>query len=186
MKKKLAMVDLDGTLFDTKNVNYNAYNDALKEYGYEIEYNYYCDFCNGRLYKEFIPKIIGDNTEMLENIHKSKKEYYSKHLDKAILNKGLYDLIKTIKDEYYIALVTTASKKNTLDILKKFKTDELFDLILTHEDINKPKPDPEGYISAMKHFKIKPEDSIIFEDSVPGIEAAKASGATVFVVVGYN
>ena len=54
---KLVIVDLDGTLFDTKDVNYHAYKDAITPYGYDIDYKYYCDFCNGRHYKEFLPQM---------------------------------------------------------------------------------------------------------------------------------
>ena len=183
---KIVTIDLDGTLFDTKDVNYNAYNEALKEYGFSIDYDYYCKFCNGRLYKEFIPQIIGDNLEILESVHKNKKELYSKYLDKARINEELFSLIETIKDNYYIALVTTASKKNTMEILNNFNKTDLFDLILTHDDITKNKPDPEGFIKAMDHFNIDASNSIIFEDSKPGIEAAKKSGATTFVAIGFN
>ena len=64
--------------------------------------------------------------------------------------------------------------------------EKCFDLILTHNDISKPKPDPEGFITAMKHFNVEAKDCLIFEDSKPGIEAAKSSGATVFVALGFN
>ena len=186
MKTKLAIFDMDGTLFDTKDVNYYAYKTALEELGYTIDYDYYCKECNGRLYKQFVPEIIGENIEHMEKIHERKKELYSCFLSKARVNSSLFTLIDSIKDNYYIALVTTASKKNTMEILDKFSKTKLFDLILTHNDINMPKPDPEGFNKAMKHFNIDSSNSIIFEDSKPGIEAAKKSGATVFVAVGFN
>ena len=81
---------------------------------------------------------------------------------------------------------STASKENTNDILQKFAIEDLFDLILTHDDIAKSKPDPEGFLKAMEAFDSKPEECIIFEDSEVGIEAADKTGATVFIVRGYN
>ena len=63
---------------------------------------------------------------------------------------------------------------------------DLFDLILTHEDITKSKPDPEGFLKAMKLFNVEARDCLIFEDSSVGIEAAEKTGATVFVAKGYN
>ena len=66
--------------------------------------------------------------------------------------------------------------------MEYFKKKELFDLILTGDDIKKSKPDPEGFLTAMKYFEIEPKDTLIFEDSPVGIEAANKSGATVFVV----
>lgn len=50
---KLIIVDLDGTLFDTKDVNYHAYKEAIAPYGYDMDYKYYCEFCNGRHYLDF-------------------------------------------------------------------------------------------------------------------------------------
>lgn len=38
---KLMMIDLDGTLFDTKEINYRAYKEAIEPYGYKIDYQYY-------------------------------------------------------------------------------------------------------------------------------------------------
>lgn len=183
---KLILVDLDGTLFDTKEVNYLAYKEAIEPYGYSIDYKYYCDFCNGRHYLDFLPQISTSNMSILEKIHKSKKKNYSKYLSYARINNGLEMLLRSSKDKYKIALVTTASKENTNDILHKFAIEDLFDLILTHDDIAKSKPDPEGFLKAMKAFDSKPEECIIFEDSEVGIEAADKTGATVFIVRGYN
>ena len=73
--------------------------------------------------------------------------------------------------------MTTASKENCREILGALNIMDIFDLILTHDDIEKVKPDPEGFLKAMQYFKAKPEETIIFEDSDVGIEAAKQSGA---------
>jgi len=183
---KLIMVDLDGTLFDTKEVNYLAYQEAIAPYGYTIDYKYYCEFCNGRHYLDFLPQITTTDETILSDMHKRKKTVYSKFLDVARINNGLVDLLKLAKKEYKTALVTTASKENTYNILRQFGLVELFDLILTHDDVAKSKPDPEGYLKAMKYFNVEPEDCLIFEDSGIGIEAAEKSGAECFVVKGYN
>lgn len=180
--KKLALFDLDGTLFNTENVNYEAYNEALKEVGKDIDYEYYCKYCNGRKYTEFLPKIIDDET-IVKNVHKRKKELYSKYLDKAIINKELFSIIRLIQKEYYCVVVTTASRKNTEEILNYFKVQDLFDRIITQEDIICPKPDPEGFLKAMNLYNIDSQDTIIFEDSDVGVIAAKKTGATVFKIV---
>jgi beta-phosphoglucomutase len=182
-KNKLAIFDLDGTLFDTKDVNFLSYRTALAELGYDLDYDFFCTECNGRLYKDFIPKIVTDiNEEILSNIHKRKKELYLENLNAAKMNKHLFDIATALKEEYALAVVTTASKKNTLEILEYYKKKDLFDLIITQEDIQNTKPDPEGFLKAMLIFNIKPENTIIFEDSNVGVEAAKRSNANVFIV----
>lgn len=180
--KKLALFDLDGTLFNTNDANYFAYNTALEEYGYSINYEYYSEYCNGRHYTVFLPNILNNDEELIEEIHNRKKELYHTFLNKVIVNEHLFNIIESIKKEYYVAIVTTASRKNTFEILDYFRKKELFDLILTQEDISKPKPNPEGFVKAMNYFNIEPKDTLIFEDSPVGIEAANKSGGTVFVV----
>lgn len=184
---KLIIVDLDGTLFDTKEVNYYAYKEAIEPYGYQLDYEYYCDFCNGRHYLDFLPQITTTEESILTKIHKDKKKAYKKYLDKAVLNKGLVDILYAMKrNGCKIALVTTASKQNCYDILYQFEIFELFDLVLTHNDVTNAKPDPEGFFSAMELLQINPEDTIIFEDSEVGIEAATKTKAFLFVVKGFN
>ena len=57
-----------------------------------------------------------------------------------------------------------------------------FGVFITGEDVVRSKPDPEGYLKAMAHFGVTPAETMIFEDSGPGLEAARASGATVYKV----
>lgn len=183
---KLIIVDLDGTLFDTKDVNYHAYKEAIAPYGYDMDYKYYCEFCNGRHYLDFLTQITTTDKDILTAMHKAKKEAYKNHLDKAVVNQGLVDIICRMKGEYKTAVVTTASKKNCYDILQEFDLIDMFDLILTHDDITKSKPDPEGFLKAMEHFDAKPKDTIIFEDSDVGLEAAERSGAFYYKTYRFN
>lgn len=189
MKKKLAIFDLDGTLFDTKDVNYNAYLEAILKAGYtpNIDYNFYCAYCNGSNYKDFLPKIVaGISDDKMQEIHELKKSYYVKHLNKSRKNESLFSLIDSIKNDYYIALVTVASKKNSLDILNEFNVKDKFDVIITKEDVSNTKPNPECFIKVMKYFNISSNDTIIFEDSDTGLEAAKLSNANYVKVYGFN
>lgn len=188
-REKLAIFDLDGTLFDTKNVNYKAYSRALEECGYnpEIDYKYYCDFCNGNNYKIFLPKIVsGITADDMQRIHDIKKDIYPNYIELAVKNDHLFTLIDLIRIEYVIALVTTASRKNVDDILKAFDVTDVFDIILTQEDVNRTKPNPECFLLAMKKSGVLKENTLIFEDSATGIEAAERSGAKYVKVYGYN
>ncbi len=179
---KLAIFDLDGTLYNTNDINYYAYKEALSKYNINLDYNYYCDYCNGRHYTVFIPDMVDNNLEKIEDIHNVKKNAYSKYLDKVIINEHLFNIIENIKNEYKIVLVTTASKKNTMEILEFTKKSDLFDLIITAEDIDKPKPDPEGFNKAIEYYKANSKDCIIFEDSQVGLEAAYKTGASVVAI----
>lgn len=180
-KDYLAIFDLDGTLFDTGEVNYVSYREALRPYGIELEHDYFIRKCNGKHYTEFLPMIL-ENVEHMEMVHAAKKEVYGKNLEKARVNRHLFQMIKLLRKEYYTAIVTTASLRNSLDILRYFGYLELFDLLITQEDIKKAKPDPEGFLLAMQKLNKDAGHTLIFEDSEVGICAARASGASVIVV----
>lgn len=185
---KFAIFDLDGTLFDTKKVNYLAYKEALSQFGYDLNYKYFLKFCNGRHYKTFLPAIATHNESILIKIHQLKIKQYHKYIDKAIPNKNLFSIIKLMQKSnlYKIAIVTTASKSNCYELLKRFDVFDLFDLIITQEDISKPKPDPEGFLKAIEIMGAKATETLIFEDSDVGIEAAQKSGAECFRVFTSN
>lgn len=186
MNMKVIMVDLDGTLFDTRKPNYLAYAEALKEFGYKLDYDYYSQYCNGRHYLDFLPKITTKDPQILAKIHRIKKEKYKSYVHQARLNQPLINMLTTLRSAYKLALVTTASRQNVQDILASFGLMDFFDLILSQEDISHPKPNPEGFNKAMQFFNAAPAECIIFEDSDVGIEAAQRSGCAVFTVKGYN
>lgn len=183
MKKRyLAIFDLDGTLFDTGEVNYYAYRDALAMFRVELDYDYFVKKCNGRHYTEFLPEIMGEAAAHMEEVHEAKKTAYRENLDKAKVNAHLVEIIKSIRKTYHTALVTTASKKNAMEILDYFGCRNLFEYMVFQEDMTQTKPDPEGFLLAMKHFGMEAGQVVIFEDSDVGIQAARAAGAAVIVI----
>lgn len=180
-KKYAALFDLDGTLFDTGDVNYYAYREALSVYDMSLERAYFVEKCNGRHYTQFLPQIMG-GTENMESVHKLKKELYSKYLGQARANFHLFEMIKGMTGTYRLAIVTTASRKNTMELLSYFGHGGTFEHMVTQDDITKAKPDPQGYLLAMEHFGIKAENTVIFEDSNVGLAAARETGASVMKV----
>ena len=180
---RVIMTDLDGTLIDTVRVNYLAYKEALEPFGGKIDYDYFKKFCNGRHYKAFVSEILGRNDEnILLEVHRHKKDLYRKYIHHAKINLPLMRILNMCRSECRLALVTTASSQNTSDILNAFGLENYFDLVITQKDTINQKPDPEGYIRAMKFFDASPEECIIFEDSETGIEAARRSGIAYFTV----
>lgn len=188
-KTKLAIFDLDGTLFDTREVNYHAYASAIERCGYHagVDHDAFCESCNGKHYQEFLPWIIPSiSASGMENIHEEKKRLYASCLKYAIKNEWLFDLIKSIRGEYATAIVTTASRRNARELLDEFGAMPLFDAMIAQEDVANCKPDPEGFLLAMGQFGISAARTVIFEDSDSGIAAAEATGAGVVRVYGYH
>jgi len=182
--KRLAIFDLDGTLFDTNHVNYDAYKYALEKYNVHLDYDEWRKHFNGRHYKAFLPQLMGGD-EHIEEVHDIKIAKYPEFLSAAIKNESLFTMIDCMRDEFHIALVSTASHDNVFQILNFFNVENKFELILTQSDVVKKKPDPEGFLKAMEYFSVKPEDTIVYEDSEVGIEAAGRAGCVTYIVRGY-
>lgn len=181
----LICVDLDGTLLDTVPANAASYRAALEELGFTVTDEYYAKSCNGGHYTRFLrPLMGGDPSDAdVERVHDRKKALYSDFLNIVRPNTALIEILRTMHAAGHdLACVTTGSKKNATEVLQHFGLLELFGLIITGEDVEKQKPDPEGYCKAMTHFGVTPAETMIFEDSSIGLTAALASGAQVFKV----
>ena len=184
----LAMVDLDGTLVNTNNINYFAYKEACEKHGYDVGYEQYCKEWNGLNYKIFLKQLDPNMTaEVMQQIHDDKKELYKKYIKNGALNTPLIEMLKGLKSrKWKIALVSAASKVNINNILEYFKIQDVFDIIVGQEDVVETKPSPECYIKTMQYFDEIPSNCIVFEDSKTGIDAAVAAGINYYIVRGYN
>ncbi len=185
-KTRLAMIDLDGTLVDTLDANFAAYRAALNEVGSDITREYYAERCDGRSYRDFLPAIMGEGNPLIAAVHERKKQIYAGCVEKTVLNRHLVSILRGLRPEYYLALVTTASEENVRNILNRHQLTDFFDLVLTQEQMKIPKPAPDCYLEVMAHFGVGPADAVIFEDSEPGIRAALASGCEVYCLRGFS
>jgi len=177
--KELYITDLDGTLCDTKEANYLSYQKVFKEmFGVNLKIETY-DECFGLRIDDFLKKLNID-LYYKDEIKKRKAEEYKNHINDIELNTTLFsDLIEAKQKGNIIALATTASKENVEFLLKKLCIYSIFDIIMTGEDVVKPKPDPEIYTTIMRKANVLPAYTYIYEDSETGIQAAinaKAAG----------
>ena len=178
---QLAMFDLDGTLFDTRQANYMAYCEACGS-EFPMTQEFFNQFCMSYSYRKFLP-LLGVPEERLLEIHDKKIKCYTDYFHKIRENKALFALIFLLKKEKIpVSLVTTASRSGTCELLKYFGYTGIFDLLVTQESVSRLKPAPDAYQYAMEHFHAEPQKCIIFEDSPVGMQAAKASGAVAFCV----
>jgi len=182
MQTKLILVDLDGTLVCTKDCNFHAYKEAFNKYGFDLNYDFFLSECFGKSFNDFGRLVLKNDLTHFEKIHFHKKNVYKNYFGESKLNHHLCNLLKAMKENTKVVLVTTASKKNAYEILEFHNLISLFDEILTAEDVVKIKPDPEGYLKVMKKFDISPENTLIFEDSEVGLIAARSTKASVLAI----
>ncbi len=77
------------------------------------------------------------------------------------------------------ALATNSERAAVVHVLHALDLEGLLDLVLTRDDVEKPKPDPEIYLLAAQRFELSPEECIVVEDSPNGVRAAVAAGMNV-------
>lgn len=105
------------------------------------------------------------------------------------LTEGLNELIKYLAGEGYKIGVVSSSLLpwvNTLvNRIAEYKSISLILSVNNHQTL-KSKPAPDPYLHAMEKLGVKPEDTIILEDSLTGVKAGIASGATVICFTAYH
>ena len=120
---------------------------------------------------------------------KVKHEYLNEPLKNNEPMKGAKEITNILKNKYKLKLaVCTSSSKQLCDIkIDKHKKwfNEDFDLFITGDDkrIKKGKPNPDIFILAANELGVKPEECIVFEDAVNGVEAGLNSGAKIVVAL---
>ena len=177
---KALITDFDGTLAFTYAANLAAYQRAIDfatAGAYKLTNEVYSE-CFGYRFNDFMDAIKKKKKNIRLLIKEKKAEYYATYASSVVINNDLLSTLKFAKlNCIKVALATTARFVNIMTVLKTHNIDtEIFDLILTGEDVKEGKPNPEIYLTAMKALNVKPEETIVFEDSDIGIEAAvKAS-----------
>lgn len=76
-------------------------------------------------------------------------------------------------------LATSSKLDMTTHALQALELQDSFDLVLTREDVERPKPDPEIYLLAADRFGVAPDEMLVVEDSANGVRAAVAAGTNV-------
>ena len=186
---RLLLLDFDGTLADTRRANTLSYVAALGEAGYtltEEEYaaNYFGMRCN-----EFLTRFgIADPAER-ERLRLRKIALYPTFFDTVRLNEPLWTFCRQFRaGSGRVWVVSTGSRANIDNVMRHLgiggPTAEggVSDGILSGADVERPKPAPDCFLEAMRREGCTPRETLIFEDSAIGIEAARRSGASYFVV----
>ena len=175
---KAAIFDLDGVIVNTVPLHFRAWQRMFDEYGKEFSFEDYKQKVDG------IPRIDGARAiltglseDELKKAADKKQVYFLEYLnsEKIPVYNTTVDLIKEIKKED-IKRGVISSSKNCLPVLKKVGLVELFDVIITGNDVTKGKPDPQVFFMAAERMSVEPDLCVVFEDAVLGVEAAKRAG----------
>ncbi len=191
---RLLLLDFDGTLADTRRANTQAYVAALAEAGYPLTEEEYAARYFGMRCEEFLTQYgIADPAER-ERLRRRKIALYPSFFDSVRLNRPLWEFCRQFRSQGgRVWVVSTGSRANIENVMHHLgiggpdtPEDEAplgrVDGILSGQDIARAKPHPDCFLEVMRREGCSPRETLIFEDSPIGIEAARRSGAGYFVV----
>ena len=184
MNKKAFIFDLDGVIVDTAKYHFLAWQKIADELNidFTLEHN---ELLKGvsRVRSLDIILELGKVTASQEDKNKwlvQKNEEYLSYLvdmDQSELLPGVMTVLQFLKDKKQPIALGSASK-NARPILEKTGIISYFDAIVDGNDVTNAKPDPEVFLIAAQQLGITPENSIVFEDSVAGVQAANIAKMT--------
>ncbi|KQL19922.1 HAD family hydrolase [Cytobacillus solani] len=168
---KAVIFDFDGTIADTLPVCFYAFQAVFKEFD-NIEYT--IDEIKGM----FGPSETGIITGNLQNENHNEaiehfyKKYDEKHSDHNYYNDEMNELLQYLKMEGYKIGIVTGKARRSLNIsLKYLNMENLFDVVITGDDVSMPKPHPEGINKALEQLGILTSEAIFVGDSDADIQA---------------
>ncbi|PNS00748.1 beta-phosphoglucomutase [Petrotoga mexicana DSM 14811] len=185
---KACIFDLDGVIVDTAKYHYMAWKKLADQLNipFNKKDNERLKGVSRMKSLEIILDLGNLNLrhEEKEELAQKKNNWYVEYInnmDKNELLPGVEEFIKNLKRKGIKIAIASASK-NTKLILKRLNLEEVFDAVIDGTMISNAKPNPEIFLKASNYLNLKPEECVVFEDAVAGVQAAKRAGMKVIGV----
>jgi HAD superfamily hydrolase (TIGR01509 family) len=190
-KIRTILFDMDGVLIDAREWHYEALNQVLSIFGYEITREMHESRYDGLSTAKklnMLSEELGLPIHLHQMINRVKQDRTLRIAAQRCYPSAAHQvLISTLKEKNFKVGVVTNSIRQTAEFMLTYAgLIDLIDILITNQDVKEPKPSPEGYLKAMNFLGMAPEECLIVEDSVYGIQAANSSGARVIKVNSVN
>ncbi|WP_066221773.1 beta-phosphoglucomutase [Formosa haliotis] len=181
MKTKGFIFDLDGVIVDTAKYHFLAWKNLANSLDFDFTETQN-EQLKGVSRVESLKKILawGNKTvsdAKFQELMTLKNTEYLEFIDNMDESEILPDVPKVL--DYLIdenqGIALGSASKNARRILEKVHLLPKFQSIVDGNDVSKAKPDPEVFLNAATALNIKPEDCVVFEDSVAGVQAANTA-----------
>ena len=176
---KAFIFDKDGVLAETFDMHLEAFVKTFSEVGIKITKK---DLIKryGMKTHEIVKMMMKDKEkeiteETAKNMAEKKENYYRELVEgKLKLLPGVKEFLAYLKSKgYRIGVASSASLESIKQLLIETNIEKFFDAMVSGFDIKLSKPNPDIFLECAKKLNVKPEDCVVVEDSVHGIEAAK-------------
>ncbi len=187
---KAIIFDFDGVIADTEPLHLKAFQLALSDNRIELteqEYSAkYLAYDDKTLFKELFKdrEIDHDESTILDFINQKSKHFNNVLKGNILILEGVPEFISAVRDIYPLSIGSGALRSEIVEILNFAGLRECFDLIISADDVEKCKPDPEVYLRVLKNLndmhsvpdEILASECLVIEDSTSGIKSAHSAG----------
>ena len=181
MTNTTLIFDLDGVIVDTAKFHFKAWQKLAEKIDVHFT-EYENEQLKGVSRVKSLEKILewGNKTISDSLFHQlmeeKNKDYlgYVKAMTISDILPGVKDFLTLAKAQGHPIALGSASK-NAVTILTAVHLIDMFDTIVDGNNVTKGKPDPEGFLKAAKLLNSTPENCVVFEDSIAGIQAANSA-----------
>lgn len=191
---KAVLFDLNGVVIDDEPVHMRLFQRVLREEGIELtKERYYDDLLALDDVGVFREMLAGAGravqSDKIRELVKRKAEYYLECIgDEMRIFPGVADFVRAAARDLPLGVVSGALRHEIALILRSAGIEQCFEFIVAAEDTARSKPDPEPYLAGMKKLNkkranpIQPEEVVVFEDSVAGVQSARTAGLPVIAL----
>ncbi|MCK5182511.1 MAG: HAD-IA family hydrolase [Dehalococcoidia bacterium] len=177
--KRTILWDMDGVIADSYHFHFAAWQETFAKRGIEFTEEAFNKLFGAR--NDFIVSTIMGR-ELPEKdakiIVKEKEENFRRRATGNIKPfPGAIRLLNDIKKgNFRLGLVSSAPKDNIDLVLSEFNLRDIFNCVISGQEVSESKPSPQIYLSAAKKLQVIPNDCVVIEDSPLGVKAAKNAG----------
>ncbi len=174
---KALIFDCDGTLADTMGLHYLAWRDTMRRYG--------IDFGEARFYAlggvpttTIAAQLLseaGVDADGAAVAHEKERAYLA-HLAAVRPHPAVLPIVRAHRGKLPMAVATGSERWIAVKTLGQLGMADWFDALVCAEDVAHPKPAADIFLEAARRLGVAPEACVVYEDSVPGFQAAAAAG----------
>lgn len=168
------LFDFNGTLSDDEPLLCELYCGLFPEYGRPLTEREYYDELAGLSEPEIVRAWLGrDEPALLDEF---VRRYLERARDGHTVAEHVRAAVRFAVGRAQLAVVSGALRPVVETVLGGAGVRECFTAVVTAEDVERGKPDPEGYLRGLETLGVDPRQAVAIEDSPDGVAAAKAAG----------